>query len=640
MDTYQWRKNGSPISGATNRIYTKSSIIPSDGGQYSVVVTRDGVSREFTSSQVTVAPDEPPFPLIVNFPAGFDGWTLLGNVLRLDVASYAFSLEADDLMPTTTETFYVSMSGSDSNNGTSSGTAKETIAGVLADATGTPRIRIAPGTYAIPTTISRSCILEGDGGQWAPNAEYTVTSSGFVIGWKGLRVDHKITTIGTSTHIFDEHECNVESGTANLRIQSNTSAYIFDGSAVDLSASDAYSWDGNAKVVLVRCSGNNIGSGPNDNFATGHGTTRALIIDCDFANAYRNIHTVASGGNSKFMVFAGSSKQSKGSQSLGNSFNIGAGFSETSGSAVTGWVYGCDCDDTGLPNSALHSLFAASGSTLYYDNETTFKSTGGAGTIALFERDIAPQPKATGGTISTSGGFTRHLLANGDTFELLEETEVEIELIAAGGEGATVNSTTTRGGPGGAGEYVRETLTLPAGVYPVVIGAPATLTTATTLTSGGNGGNATFAGLTALGGGGGGTVGVNGANGGSGGAGGVASTAVSPGSSIASDGVGFGGGASIHDAAVGTNRATGGGGGAGGVGQDATAGTRGLGGAGVASQVPGLSETVCIGGNGTDSTISAATPEAVVGAGSGGHGQRQAAVCRGNAGRLYVWYES
>ena len=40
--TFQWYKNGSPISGATSAVYTKSNVTLSDGGVYKIVVTGSG----------------------------------------------------------------------------------------------------------------------------------------------------------------------------------------------------------------------------------------------------------------------------------------------------------------------------------------------------------------------------------------------------------------------------------------------------------------------------------------------------------------------------------------------------------------------------------------------------------------------
>ncbi|MGH7956966.1 MAG: immunoglobulin domain-containing protein, partial [Opitutaceae bacterium] len=65
--TYQWLKEGVPIPGATGATYTTDPTIPSDAGEYSVVVTDGGAS--FTSNPATLTVNLPNgFPLIVGQP--------------------------------------------------------------------------------------------------------------------------------------------------------------------------------------------------------------------------------------------------------------------------------------------------------------------------------------------------------------------------------------------------------------------------------------------------------------------------------------------------------------------------------------------------------------------------------------------
>jgi alpha-tubulin suppressor-like RCC1 family protein len=66
--TYQWQKDNSPIPGATSATLTIPETIPSDAGEYSVVVTQGGAS--FTSVEATLTVNLPPgYPLIVGQPA-------------------------------------------------------------------------------------------------------------------------------------------------------------------------------------------------------------------------------------------------------------------------------------------------------------------------------------------------------------------------------------------------------------------------------------------------------------------------------------------------------------------------------------------------------------------------------------------
>jgi hypothetical protein len=58
--TYQWRKNGGSLSGATNATYSIGSTLPSDSGTYSVLVTTPAGS--ILSSNATLTVNTPPAP--------------------------------------------------------------------------------------------------------------------------------------------------------------------------------------------------------------------------------------------------------------------------------------------------------------------------------------------------------------------------------------------------------------------------------------------------------------------------------------------------------------------------------------------------------------------------------------------------
>ncbi len=59
--TYQWRKNGSNITSATNSSYTISSVTAADAGTYSVVVTNASGSATSNNATLTVtSPNQPP----------------------------------------------------------------------------------------------------------------------------------------------------------------------------------------------------------------------------------------------------------------------------------------------------------------------------------------------------------------------------------------------------------------------------------------------------------------------------------------------------------------------------------------------------------------------------------------------------
>lgn len=66
--TYQWRKNGTNISGATSATYSKSNVVAGDAGTYSVVVTNSAGS--VTSNNATLTVTQVPTATISTPPNG------------------------------------------------------------------------------------------------------------------------------------------------------------------------------------------------------------------------------------------------------------------------------------------------------------------------------------------------------------------------------------------------------------------------------------------------------------------------------------------------------------------------------------------------------------------------------------------
>ncbi|KLG03039.1 hypothetical protein YA49_21730 [Enterobacter cloacae subsp. cloacae] len=56
--TYQWKKGGTDITGATNATYTKASVVTGDAGSYSCQVT-SSTAGSVTSNSATVTVNEP-----------------------------------------------------------------------------------------------------------------------------------------------------------------------------------------------------------------------------------------------------------------------------------------------------------------------------------------------------------------------------------------------------------------------------------------------------------------------------------------------------------------------------------------------------------------------------------------------------
>jgi len=175
-------------------------------------------------------------------------------------------------------------------------------------------------------------------------------------------------------------------------------------------------------------------------------------------------------------------------------------------------------------------------------------------------RETGRLANATGGTITSAGGYRIHTFTAVGTSTFVADVAGNVEyLIVAGGGGGGQDV----GGGGGAGGLLSGSAAIPQGNNSIVVGARGAGGTA----SGGsapNGSNSSAISLTAIGGGGGGNYsGGSGANGGSGGGGSGYTVNGSPGSGTGGQGYSGGptGGSSTN------GRVGAGGGGAGGVGE-------------------------------------------------------------------------
>ncbi len=194
-------------------------------------------------------------------------------------------------------------------------------------------------------------------------------------------------------------------------------------------------------------------------------------------------------------------------------------------------------------------------------------------------------PKATGGTITSAGGYWIHTFTSSGTFTPTESLTCDYLVIAGGGGGEA-----GQGGGGGAGGYrttvgtsggggsAETPLSLSATGYTVTVGAGGGANA--------NGSNSVFSTITSTGGGAGGAYGQVGDNGGSGG--GAGGQGPNRDGGFATTVQGYAGGASVNPNA-------GGGGGAGEAGN--TDGQR-LGGDGVSSSITGTAVIRAAGGSG------------------------------------------
>jgi len=138
------------------------------------------------------------------------------------------------------------------------------------------------------------------------------------------------------------------------------------------------------------------------------------------------------------------------------------------------------------------------------------------------KRDFSGQVDvASGGTISTSGGYTYHTFTSSGTFVANRSLQADVLVVAGGGgggRGETQTGTNAGGGGGGAGGYLATSLSISPQSYSVVVGSGGAGGAAST--SGSSGSNSSAISLAAIGGGGGGENSVAGGSGGSGGGGG------------------------------------------------------------------------------------------------------------------------
>lgn len=128
---------------------------------------------------------------------------------------------------------------------------------------------------------------------------------------------------------------------------------------------------------------------------------------------------------------------------------------------------------------------------------------------------------ASGGIVTTSGGFTTHTFTGSGTFTANRALTAEVLVVAGGGgggRGETQTGFNAGGGGGGAGGLLAQSTYISSGSYSVVVGAGGAAGAASS--NGSPGSPSTALSLSTIGGGGGGENNTSGGSGGSGGGGG------------------------------------------------------------------------------------------------------------------------
>jgi hypothetical protein len=212
---------------------------------------------------------------------------------------------------------------------------------------------------------------------------------------------------------------------------------------------------------------------------------------------------------------------------------------------------------------------------------------------------------ASGGTITTAGGYTYHTFTGSGTFSANQNLNADYLVVAGGGSGGY-----DRGSGGGAGGYLTLSSVIPRGSYAVTVGAGGATQNGYGQNNPGN--SSSFLTLNTVGGGSGvpGSAGA-GRSGGSGSGGGSGPGASAGGAGTS--GQGFAGGA-----AGASTGGSGGGGGASAVGSNGGAGN-GVGGAG-GNGLTWLNGTTYAGGGGGGAAMDFSSPRSGGAGGTGGGG--------------------
>lgn len=320
-----------------------------------------------------------------------------------------------------------------------------------------------------------------------------------------------------------------------------------------------------------------------------------------------------------------------GDRKLTVTFTAGA----TGGKSITNYQYSVDGGTTYTAFSPAQTTSPLTVSGLTNETAYTVKikavNANGAGAASDASNEVTPLPVViTGGTITTTGGYTYHAFTSNGTFSVQGAVlDADILVVAGGGGGASF--TGAGGGAGGLLTFTNQTIG--AGTKSVVVGSGGSGGPNNWHSIGSSGGNSQFGSLTECIGGGGGrgynaADGYQGGYGGSGGGGGFISG--TPGSGVSGQGYSGGYGSGHSGNYVG---GAGGGGGAGGSGGNSPGG----GGSSQAGGVGGIGATSALlnamgaatgygelsGGNYYFAGGGGGFRDATPGLGGGGHGGTQ-----------------
>lgn len=317
------------------------------------------------------------------------GWNPSCEIRLNDALEATVVIDLDALRPTTTTTYYVATTGSSGNDGLTATTPKATVDQVLAIATGTPLIYVAPGSYGpITTTPAFAFHLRGNGGVpvfTASGTDVCVFTSSHAVTNCTFNGRYKTTN---GTRVFENviFQNSTEDGLTGL---GNGELYLKDCSAIT-NNDDGFNYEGTVKFFEIGCTGSNngVGAGPNSNGSSAHNSALGIRVNGTYENNYRNVHDV---DNAKTVLINCTVNTSQGAAGQETSMNVGAGLTATNPHAVTIWVYGGDCtggatvDFYTAASCTINKLLTVNGT-----NSTgggTFNSSWGTNPDRLIPRD-------------------------------------------------------------------------------------------------------------------------------------------------------------------------------------------------------------------------------------------------------------
>jgi len=190
--TYQWLKNGTAITGATNATYTIPTVAPTDAGNYSVTVIGAAPCGNITSNAVALTVNPLPLTIVAAGSTTFcAGGSVVLKASSIAGLTYQWKLGGTNITGATDSTYTATAFGNYTAQITNTANSCTNVSNTITVANGAPASSITPtGTVAICT--GDSTVLSGPtpGGvtyQWklngnaiagATNATYKAGAAG------------------------------------------------------------------------------------------------------------------------------------------------------------------------------------------------------------------------------------------------------------------------------------------------------------------------------------------------------------------------------------------------------------------------------------------------------------------------------